>query len=58
MQHVQIEVHKGMATVLKLGPGIEVEVVDVDAKEIVVYTSAGNDISAHVLSDAEVQAHQ
>ena len=58
MQHVQIEVHKGMADVTHLPRGIDVEIVDIDAKEVIVYGRKGAVIEARALTDEELQKHR
>jgi len=58
MTHVQIEVHKGMADVTQLPRGIEVEIVDIDAKEVIVYGRKGEVIEARALTDEEVQNYR
>ncbi len=54
MPHVQIEVHKGIADVTKLDPGIEVLLVDVDVKSVVRFSRKGDQIAWDILEDAEV----
>lgn len=54
MSHVQIEVHKGIADVTRLDPGVEVVLVDVDVKSVVRFSRKGEQIEWHVLEDAEV----
>ena len=54
MPHVQIEVHKGIADVTKLDPGIEVLLVDVDVKSVVRFSRKGEQIEWHILEDAEI----
>ena len=58
MTHVQIEVHKGMADVTRLPRGVEVEIVDIDAKEVIVYGRKGEVIESRALTDEEVQKHR
>jgi hypothetical protein len=57
MPNVQIEIHHGLAAVTRMDPGLEVEIVDVDAKEVVVYDCHGDAISVHVLTDEEIARH-
>ena len=54
MSHVQIEVHKGIADVTQLDPGVEVVLVDVDVKSVVRFSRKGERIEWHILEDAEV----
>ena len=54
MQHVQIEVHKGIADITKLDPGVEVVLVDVDVKSVVRFTRKGEGIEWFILEDAEI----
>ena len=54
MPQVQIEVHKGIADVTKLDPGIEVLLVDVDVKSVVRFSRKGEQIEWHILEDAEI----
>ena len=56
MTHVQIEVHKGIAEVTKLDPGIEVELVDLDVAAVTVYRKKREGIDWHVLSSEECDA--
>lgn len=58
MKHVQIEVHKGIAVPLAIDPDVEVEIVDVDAKEVVVYDFHGDAIEARTLNDEEIKNHE
>lgn len=58
MRHVQIEVHKGIAAVTLVDPDVEVEIVDVDAKEVTVYDFHGDAIRGHALTDEELAAHK
>lgn len=54
MQHVQIEVHKGIAEVTKLDPDIEVELVDLDVKSVLRFIRKGEGIDWHIVSDEEL----
>lgn len=54
MSHVQIEVHKGIADVTQLDPGIEVVLVDVDVKSVVRFSRKGEHIEWRILEDAEI----
>ena len=58
MADVTVEVHKGIAEIIKLGPNIEVELVDVDIKAVVVYRLRGEVIEAHALTDEELKNHK
>ena len=58
MTHIQIEVHKGMAGVTQLPRGVEVEIVDIDAKEVIVYGRKGEVISSRTLTDEELLKHR
>ena len=54
MFQVEIEVHKGMADVTKLAPGIEVLLVDIDAKEVFTIRRNNEQIDAKLLTTAEI----
>ena len=54
MAQVQVEVHKGIADITKLEPGIEVELVDLDMKEVIHFSRKGDRIDWHVLSTEEL----
>lgn len=58
MAQVQIEVHKGIAEVVKLAPGIEVEIVDLDVAAVTVYQRNGKGIEWRVLNDKELARHE
>lgn len=52
---VRVEVHKGIAEVIRLEPGVEVEIVDLDAKAVVRYSRNGHGIDWHVLTAEELK---
>jgi len=54
MFQVEIEVHKGMADVTKLAPGIEVLLVDIDAKEVFTICRNREQIDTKLLTTAEI----
>ena len=58
MPDVTVEVHKNIVEIIKLGPNIEVELVDVDMKAVVVYRLKDEVIEAHALTDEELKNHK
>ena len=56
MADVTVEVHKGIAEVIKLGPNIEVELVDLDIGSVVRFKRIGKDIDWEVVTEESVSA--
>ena len=54
MFQVEIEVHKGMADITKLAPGIEVLLVDIDAKEVFTISRNKEQIDTKLLTTTEI----
>ncbi len=56
MPDVTVEVHKGIAEIIKLGPNIEVELVDLDVGSVVRFKRKGKDIDWEVVSENSTPA--
>lgn len=51
MADVTVEVHKGIAEIIKLNPNIEVELVDLDVGSVVLFKRKGKCIDWEVVSE-------
>ena len=56
MPDVTVEVHKGIAEVIKLGPNIEVELIDLDVGAVVRFKRKGKEIDWKVVTEESVSA--
>ena len=55
MTRVHVEVHKGIAEVLRLDPGVEVILTDLDVGSVVRYCRKGRHIDWRIVNDIEAE---
>lgn len=54
MADVTVEIHKGIAEIIKLGPNIEVELIDLDVGSVVRFKRKGKEIDWKVVTEEAV----